>query len=304
VAIHAGGAAIQMTRDVHLSDTYAAARQARRDAQDAATRSRVRVSETHSERDIRGIAEVGDQLWGPGGTLAPNELRALIHAGASVHAAFDQQQPGEPMIGFALGFLGWAPAVHLHSHQVGVLSEHRRRGVGYALKLAQRQTCLRFGVTDMRWTFDPLIRRNTAFNLGALGANAASFYPNFYGHMGDAINGEDASDRLEAVWDLLRPLPVRKCSGASRPPAQAPATKAPVLLAEHEGWPRHTHAAPTRGAMIGVPGDYEELRKRDPQCSAAWRAASREVLLQVYAAGLRIGEVDEAGYRLVPNGEV
>ena len=46
---------------------------------------------------------------------------------------------------------------------------------------------------------DPLVRRNAAFNLNALGTRAVAFHPDFYGPMGDAINAGDASDRLEAV---------------------------------------------------------------------------------------------------------
>jgi len=295
----ADGSIRQMAREVHIADSRTVARQARRELQEAATRSGVRIIEPRSERDIRRIAEVGERVWGPGGTLAPNEFRALIHAGAPVHAAIDEQQVGEPVIGFSLGFLGWSPTVHVHSHQAGVLAAHRRRGVGFALKLAQRHTSLQCGITDMRWTFDPLIRRNTAFNLHALGAQATSFYPDFYGQMGDAINGEDASDRLEAVWDLRRPLPVRDRVSPSPSATSAVAVGTPVMLSEHEGWPQLTAGAPSPGALMVVPGDYETLRRQDPRRSAAWRAASREVLGRVYGAGLRIGAVEATGYRLV-----
>jgi predicted GNAT superfamily acetyltransferase len=180
-----------------------------RDARAAAVRARVSIVQPRDEPGARLIAEIGDLIWGPRGTLARNELRALMHAGDPVHLAVDLDRQERPVVGFAVGFLGWSPVLHVHSHQVGVVEGHRRRGIGYALKLAQRHTCLSHGITDMRWTFDPLVRRNAAFNLGALGARAAAFHVQFYGAMEDAINGGDASDRLEAVWALDKPLPAR-----------------------------------------------------------------------------------------------
>jgi predicted GNAT superfamily acetyltransferase len=275
-----------------------------RDARAAAARARVGILQPRDEAGARLIAEVGDLIWGPRGTLARNELRALMHAGDPVHLAVDLDQQQRPVVGFAVGFLGWSPVLHVHSHQVGVVPGHRRRGIGYALKLAQRETCLSHGVADMRWTFDPLVRRNAAFNLGALGARAASFHVQFYGEMEDTINGGDASDRLEAVWRLDRPLPPRKPtpSPASPPAPQAPSASpqgaSPQLLVDTDGWPRLTHSELRPGAVLAVPSDYETLRRRDPARSGAWRAASREVLAAAYEAGLRVGRVTTTGYVL------
>lgn len=274
-----------------LTESVVAA--AERDARDAADRAQIEIVEPQDESAARLVAEVGARVWGPGGTLAPNELRALMHAGDPVHLALDRSQPGRPVVGFAVGFLGWSPLLHVHSHQVGVVDGHRRRGIGYSLKLAQRQTCLSHGITDMRWTFDPLVRRNASFNLGALGARAAAFHVEFYGAMDDAINDGDASDRLEAVWSLARPLP--------SPSSPAPSTGDGLvpLLVEHDGWPQLTGTDPSAGAAVAVPADYETLRRHDPSRSRAWRAASREVLRAAYGSGLRIGRVTDAGYQLV-----
>ena len=216
-----------------------------------------------------------------------------MHAGDPVHLALDRNLPGLPAVGFAVGFLGWSPVLHVHSHQVGVVDGHRRRGVGYALKLAQRHTCLAQGITDMRWTFDPLVRRNAAFNLGALGARAAAFHVDFYGAMGDAINDGDASDRLEAIWTLASPLP------STVGPAPAIDDDLVSLLVKRNGWPLLTGTEPSPGAVLAVPPDYETLRRRDPARSKAWRAACREILQSAYDAGLRVGRVTDAGYQLV-----
>jgi predicted GNAT superfamily acetyltransferase len=262
-----------VTRD-ELTESVVAA--AERDAREAADRAQIEIVEPQDESAARLIAEVGDRVWGPRGTLAPNEVRALMHAGDPVHLALDRTQPGRPVVGFAVGFLGWSPLLHVHSHQVGVVDGHRRRGVGYTLKLAQRHTCLSHGITDMRWTFDPLVRRNASFNLGALGARAIAFHV-----------------ELEAVWALARPLP--------SPPPPAPSTGDGLvpLLVERDGWPQLTGTDPSPGAVLAVPADYETLRRHDPSRSRAWRTASREVLRTAYASGLRIGRVTDTGYQLV-----
>jgi predicted GNAT superfamily acetyltransferase len=270
---------------------------AARDAAAAARAARVRVLEADEERISRLISQAGDNVWGPRGTFAPNELRALAFSGNPVHVAIEDRD-GEPsVVGFAVGFLGWSPALHVHSHQAGVVDGHRRRGVGYALKLAQRDTCLRHGVSEMRWTFDPLVHRNVSFNLNALGARAVAFYPDFYGSMSDTINAGDASDRLEAVWDMSQPMPSRTESLGDG------AADGPGLLLERDGRPVVTGRPPEDGAVLEVPGDYEQIRARDRERSGAWRTATREVLAGAYAAGFEIGAVDRSGYRLVARGE-
>jgi len=285
--------AAEMPR-AYLSDVLEAAA---RNAAAAAGAAGIRVLEADEERVGRLISQAGDRVWGPRGTFAPNELRALAFSGNPVHLAIEDRD-GEPsVVGFAVGFLGWSPGLHVHSHQTGVVEGQRRRGVGYALKLAQRATCLRHGVSEMRWTFDPMVRRNVAFNLNALGARAVAFYPDFYGSMSDSINAGDASDRLEAVWDLSRPLPSRTGSMVDHGP------DGPVLLHERDGRPVVTGRSAVHGAVLQVPDDYERIRARDRELSGAWRAATREVLSGAYAEGFEIGAVDRSGYRLVRRGE-
>lgn len=282
-----------------LTPSGSSAATAAREAAEAADRAQVRITEPRGDADARLVAEAGDAVWGPRGTLAPNELQALVHAGSPVHLATDLRTPGRPVVGFALGFLGWTPFLHVHSHQLGVVEDQRRRGIGYALKLAQRATCLARGLVDMRWTFDPLVRRNTYFNVEVLGARAASFHPDFYGAMTDEINVGDVSDRLEAVWTLTDPLPARGTRAADPASEHAAVT----LLLDRDGWPQPTGEEPRAGALLAVPVDYERLRRDEPDRARAWRTACRDVLLGAYGAGLGISRVTEAGYALGRGGQ-
>ncbi len=58
------------------------------------------------------------------------------------------------------------------------------------MKLHQRAWAIARGIPVIEWTFDPLVARNAYFNIRKLGAMPVEYLPNFYGIMGDGINGE------------------------------------------------------------------------------------------------------------------
>jgi predicted GNAT superfamily acetyltransferase len=88
----------------------------------------------------------------------------------------------------------------LHSHMSGVLKEFAGLGIGFGLKHHQREWAASQGIETITWTFDPLIRRNAFFNLVRLGACVTGYRVNYYGALGDAINGDDETDRLTVSW--------------------------------------------------------------------------------------------------------
>jgi predicted GNAT superfamily acetyltransferase len=186
---------------------------------------------------IDPLVEFLETIWGAGRAGDPSFLAAIAHAGNSVLLA---TRDGAA-VGAALGVLGWAGGLHLHSHMVAVASTERSGGIGFAIKLAQRAECLENGVSEMRWTFDPLIRRNAHVNLVKLGAEIIAFHPNFYGTLDDAINGTDATDRFEVGWRLDAPV-------------GAPAAAGP--------------------ADFLLPAEYEDLRRTDPVAASSLRSRS------------------------------
>ncbi|MDQ2661532.1 MAG: hypothetical protein M3Y52_06650 [Actinomycetota bacterium] len=173
-------------------------------------------------------------------------------------------------LGATLGFLGWNNGVHLHSHMNAVDPAARGRGIGVALKLRQRAICLAHGVTDMRWTYDPLIRRNAHLNLVRLGAEVIAFHPDFYGELRDAITGADHSDRFEVRWRLDAPRTARALAGRPAPEWRA------------------------RGGLPLV-ADFEHVRAEDPEVATRLRRASREAFAALAAdPALRV-ELDANG---------
>lgn len=256
----------------------------------------IRIAEAGSLGDAARVARLSQLVWGTDVGIPVDLVTALSRAGGVVLLAAREQSAPAADTGFALGFLGWADETHLHSHQVGVVPGYRGRGVGLALKLAQRAVCLAHGVSLMRWTFDPLLAPNARFNLARLGGCGTEFLPDFYGSMTDAINSGDRSDRLEVSWRLDRPLPERP------PERRAPTTGPAVLEVDQAGWPRRTDQAITPGVLIAIPENYAQLREREDPRVPAWRHEVGQVLRAAFDAGLTVVHFWSGSYELGARG--
>lgn len=189
-------------------------------------------------------------VWGPEVVPPRNVLRGMALGGAGLLLA---RRDGQP-IGFALGWPGWHDGLHFHSHQVGVHAAARGSGAGLALKLAQRAQCLQHGITEMRWTFDPLLAANATFNLVRLGARVIGFLPHCYGDRSDAFNTGDVTDRVEVSWQLDRPVGGEWLQPGGR-----------------DG--------------ISVPADYQRLRHDDPAQADHARRDIGTALTALFAEG-------------------
>ena len=144
-------------------------------------------------------------------------------AGFAMAVAAHEAQPG----GAAAQSFPAAPSAYLHSHMVAVRAGHRNRGLGFALKRAQRVDALGRGITRMRWTFDPLVEKNAWFNLHKLGATAQRYLPDFYGKIESTLQGGLPTDRLLVEWELWGERvcaaldePAKPSAGDARQPAK------------------------------------------------------------------------------------
>jgi len=105
------------------------------------------------------------------------------------------------MVGVLMGFTALSRGRPYHySHITGVQKDYQNRGVGYALKLGQREYVLRRGLSLVKWTFDPLQARNAFFNIAKLGGVCRTYIRNMYGRLGDALNRGRLTDRFEIEW--------------------------------------------------------------------------------------------------------
>ena len=151
-------------------------------------------------------------VWGQGDKEDPFDLLMVIQGqGGLVGGAFVEGR----LMGFVFGF----PTRHQdvqYSHRLAVLPDARGLGLGLGLKRFQRQWCLDNGIRRIRWTYDPLRVANAALNIRALGAQASTYYCDFYGEM-EGINKGAPSDRLRVDWILDDSVAIRRMQGDRSP---------------------------------------------------------------------------------------
>ncbi|MFE5365900.1 chorismate synthase [Streptomyces mirabilis] len=223
--------------------------------------------------DVAGIAAVADlfsEVWQMPRSSPPypaEVLHSLVHAGGAVHAAYD----GTRLAGAAVAVFGQPGRQDTYS-----LVAAADRGLGYAVKQAQRGWAMERGARTMRWTFDPLVGRNARFNLVKLGATGTEYLVDFYGPMADGVNDGDESDRLTVTWDLTAPRTPRETGDRDAAPVTHLAPD-DAFLARRDTSDRHI--------WCRVPDDIVKLRAADPTLALRWRHAVRAVFTEAFAEG-------------------
>jgi predicted GNAT superfamily acetyltransferase len=235
-----------------------------------------------SLEDCRAASALLDRIWGGRSVMTAELLRAMGTHGGLVLGAFR----GDVLVGAQMGFVGLVGAgPTLHSHVTGVVPEEQGAGVGFALKLAQRDWCLAHDIDTVTWTFDPLVARNARFNLHKLGAVADTFLRDFYGPMEDAFNVGERTDRLEVRWELRSPRVEAALAGRAST-ADDPVS-ATVVLDDRDGQPIRVGAGDAVRMIIRVPSEYQVLRSSDPATARAWRDAVADALEEALNVGFR-----------------
>jgi predicted GNAT superfamily acetyltransferase len=235
----------------------------------------VRLVRSHEE--FAACEAMSRDIWGAAErNVVPRELLLTMqHNGGLVHGAFLAEGR---MVGFCFAFLGRRDGqLRLCSHQLGVISEFRGKGIGIALKQAQQRDALGLGYELVTWTFDPLEARNAYINLHRLGCIARLYDRNHYGAMEDELNRGLPSDRFEAEWWLRRPKPT------------APAGEPIVLLRVGKAGEPVREArqpSPATTALIAVPLDFQAVKRSSPELALRWRLESRAVFESALSAGL------------------
>jgi predicted GNAT superfamily acetyltransferase len=191
---------------------------------------------------------------------------------------------GDRMVGFTFGYRGLdddgVPV--LCSHLLAVRSSERGRGLGAALKWAQRDAALAAGLGRIVWTFDPLEHVNATLNLTRLGGVSDRYLVDLYGELRDELNAGLPTDRIEVVWHLHAPRVVARAAGGDG--AEADGNLGPLL---DPGGPGGAVAAPGSAARVRVRAleHAQRLRREDPDAALAWRLHLRSTLRTLFTAG-------------------
>ena len=171
------------------------------------------VRKCETLEDLAGCIRIQKEVWGYAAQeLYPLRLFVnLNRIGGHVLGAFTPE-------GEQVGFVASMPAWHgrrryLHSLSLGVIRCHENRGLGRALKLAQRELALRARIDCIEWSYDPLRARNANLNINRLGAIVRRYEPDYYGRVASRFQQGLPSDRLFAEWWLTSPRVLRALAG-------------------------------------------------------------------------------------------
>ena len=168
------------------------------------------VREVAGRDELRAVEALQKEVWGCDDLEIVPALHMIAarEVGAILVGAFD----GSELIGFAYGFPGFEGEHRvIHSDMLAVRETYRDRGVGRALKLAQRDAALARGVDRITWTFDPLQTRNAVLNFEKLGVVADRYLRDFYGQTSSPLHA-GGTDRLWVTWHLRGRPPYGDCA--------------------------------------------------------------------------------------------
>ncbi|PIE13475.1 MAG: GNAT family N-acetyltransferase [Rhodobacterales bacterium] len=219
------------------------------------------IRELNSVAELKRSEAFQREVWGEDDPADNSDIMlAIQHEGGLVAGAFLDGR----MLGFVFGFPTSEPDAQ-HSHRLAVHPDSRGMGLGRKLKWYQRDWCLERGITKVRWTYDPLRRVNANLNIATLGAQAGTYYCDYYGKMA-GINAGVASDRLLAEWQLDAPAVVQRAAGRG--------------------------VAAGDGLRIAIPTDFETLLASDLAQAISERLRVREALMAAFADGFQITGFD------------
>ncbi|MGP0063988.1 MAG: hypothetical protein ACLQGP_10380, partial [Isosphaeraceae bacterium] len=162
----------------------------------------ITIRRAESVADYRACQDAQRRAWGvtEDGYLIPvaTMVGANLHGGLVLGAFL----PGGEAVAMSFAFLGRIEGrLCLYSQLTGVVPGYQSRGLGYQIKILQRDFARAESIDIIAWAFDPLQAGNAHFNLTRLGASAGRYIENMYGLRTDALNAGVPTDRLIAEWD-------------------------------------------------------------------------------------------------------
>lgn len=242
-----------------------------------------------SIEEYKALEWLQAEIWGPVEIAPVHLLLTMAKEGGVVLLALDEGAP----VGFTYGFLAVTAEgrLKLASHQAGVLRAYQDRGLGYQIKLAQREAALAKGLDLITWTFDPMQGRNAAFNLHKLGAVCSTYFPNLYGDMEDELNQGLPSDRFRVDWWIASEYVNRRLAGRGLEMSlpDYPVLNAATLGAQGLLVPPERFDLPKEaGCLVEIPVDLAQLKLAEPAAALEWRLQTRAIFETAFKAGYTV----------------
>jgi len=214
-----------------------------------------------------------------------NELVVMQKHGGHVFGGFD----GRLMAAFCFGMPAYRDGKAYHySRMLGVLPGRQDSGLGYAMKLKQREYVQEQGLDLVMWTFDPLQSRNAYLNIEKLGCVIREYLVNLYPASGSKFNEGLESDRFTTEWWINSRRVTDSIAGRRRSYDLEEFPPAIETRVTQTGWrePVQVKLGGRRKRIsIEIPDDIDALKKDDLPLAQRWREATRRAFVRAFKAG-------------------
>ena len=248
----------------------------------------IEICDITDPSELIKVEELQKKVWGmrDRDIVPVHMMIAALMSGGLVLGAYDEKRN---LVGFVFGIIGVREGMVIHhSHMAGVLSGLRYKGIGYKLKLAQRERVLSQGIRLIEWTFDPLRAPNAKLNFNKLGGISQRYIEDVYGTLRDSINYGVPSDRLLLDWWIDTPRVKAKLKGKLKTPQVNELISQGVKLANEVRLVNKEHTIieelksidfglNSKGILIRVPFNDLELKKLDFDQYMKWRYGLRKL---------------------------
>lgn len=251
----------------------------------------IEIRSLHARHEMQTAVDIQKVYWGddPENLVPAHMLFSIVNYGGHVLAAMD----GDTMVGVLIGFLGTniedrkRPAMAnllLASKRMVVLPQYRGQGVGYRLKLAQRDIAIQQGVRLINWTFDPLVSRNAYLNIRKLGCVTHRYETDYYA---------DGEDRVVVDWWVTSRRVEERLNGSRGVLTlrQYLETGAPIYnptrRTDDGGVVPGDELVKPQGsfALVEIPQDFESIAKLNPTLALRWRHTIRDAFRVLLSEG-------------------
>jgi predicted GNAT superfamily acetyltransferase len=250
----------------------------------------IEIKPLRTLQEMREAVEVQKLFWGSDleSIVPAHMLYSLTEHGGHVLAAMD----GGKMVGVLIGFIGTdmeesnRPAMAnllIASKRMVVLPEYRNHGIGYKLKLAQRDLAIKQGIRLITWTFDPLMSLNAYLNIHKLGVVCREYREDYYGS--DSLYAAGgASDRLLAEWWVTNRRVEARINGhrmdlSLKQYLEGNATIVNPARFTDDGQtiPGDITTSVSSLGLLEIPVNFGEIVTSNQQLAWAWREHTRKV---------------------------
>ena len=250
--------------------------------------------------DIEQVRTIQMETWNfrSDETIPSHTLHALQNHGNCLLGAVDSDK----VVGFVFGVLGVtegigmaAERLMMYSVVAGILPAYQKLGLGYRLKLAQRDFALKLGLKLITWTYDPLESVNGRFNIAKLGAICNTYHRNYHGNM-SGINAGLPTDRFEAEWWIESQPVVELARGAKRPSSYQTdmLNNTRIINPTHfnnRNLPVPLDAPPDitiPRLLLEIPANFQHIKQTDPTLAKRWRFHTRTLFEILFDAGYTV----------------